>query len=92
MFPLVAGQLPYSLSALFERQKDLVPDVARISEIVGQTYVRHTRLKTTGHGFELRDEVFETEGFTHRLGAGGFTHDVHHVDMKVVVSRLICLS
>lgn len=90
MLPLVAGQL--LLPALFEREKDLVPEVASIPKVVSKTDMCHAGLETTGHALELRDEVFEPESFTHRLCAGSVTHDMHHMDMKVVIGWLICLS
>lgn len=77
---------------LFQRQKDSVPQVVGFAEGVGECDIRHSGFRATGHGFELGDDVFETEGFTGSLGAGGLEHHMDDVDVEMVERRLVCIE
>lgn len=79
-----------ALLAPFERLEDVGPQLIRFAEVVGQTYVCHTGLWATAHGFELRDDVFEAECFAYGLCNTRFELDVNNVDVEMIVSGLIC--
>ena len=70
--------------------KDLRPQLTGFSEVVSQTDVRHAGIWTAGHGLELGNYVFQSEGFTGGLGTAGLEHGVHNVDVEMVVGRLVC--
>lgn len=42
--------------------------------------------------FKLGDDVLESECFADCLGACGFTHHVHHVDVEMIVGWLVWIS
>lgn len=60
-----------------------------LAEDVGQAHVCHAGVGPAGEGFELEDEVLETESFAGGLGGGGFEHHVHDMDVEVVKCGLI---
>ena len=89
-----ASPIPFSLShlqrPLLKRQEDLGPQLARFTDVVRQADICHAGLGAAEESFELRDEVFEAEGFAGGLGGAGFEHGVDDVDMEMVVCWLIC--
>ncbi|KAL8639835.1 MAG: hypothetical protein Q9228_003169, partial [Teloschistes exilis] len=68
---------------LFQRQENFVPQIVGFAERVCERDVCHPARGGGGHGFELGDDVFETEGFSGGLGACGFEHYVDNVDVEV---------
>lgn len=49
----------------------------------------HASFFVATHVLELRNDVAEPQSFADALGGAGFEHDVHNVDVEVVVCRLI---
>ena len=95
MNPDTWGCDPTRISALVgptERLKDISPELIRFTKVVRQAHVCHRGLGATVHVLELRDDIFESECFSHGLSAACFELNVDNVDVEMVIGRLICRS
>lgn len=74
---------------LLQHPEYILPQLARLAEMVRQAHVLHPGCLVTGQMLERGDDVLEPEGFADGLGAAGFEHDVDDVDVEVVVCWLV---
>jgi hypothetical protein len=78
----------WSLSR-FQLPKQACPQFAGFPQEIGQTHVRHTSILAAAYRLELRDDVLEAERLSRSLCLASFKHDVHDVDMEVVIRWLV---
>lgn len=76
------------LSSL-ELPKAFLPQFILFTEEIQQICPVHARLVAALHGLELRNHVPEPKRLADALGRAGLHHDVHDVDVEVVVRRLV---
>lgn len=80
-----------SLLALLQGQENLSPQLAGVTNGVGQIDLVEAGIWTASHTFELGDEIWQREGFAYRLRGIGLSGDRDDVDVKMVVRRLVFL-
>ena len=83
------GLVATRLLSLLQRPKNTRPQFISLAYKIGQANIRHTRIVVTRHGFQLRNNVLQTECLPGSLCTAGFQHYVDNVDVEVVVGWLI---
>ena len=86
---LESGLIANRLLSLLQRSKNTRPQFISLAYKIGQANICHARVIVTGHGFQLRDDVLQTECLSSSLCTAGFQHYVDNVDVEVVVGWLV---
>ena len=86
---LESGLVAIRLLSLLQRPKNTRPQLISLAYKIGQANICHTGIVVTGHGFQLRDDILQTECLSGCLCTAGFQHYVDNVDVEVVVGWLV---
>ena len=84
-----SGRMCLTLGRLFQRSKDIRPQLASFAERVRETYTGHASVLVVGQARKVGNEILESESLSRGLSRASLERDVHDVDVEVVVSWLI---
>ena len=77
------------LSSRLQNAEYLLPQLARLPKMICEPHILHPGRIVTRQVLQRGNDVFETQGFPDGLRGASFEHDVHDVDVKVVICRLV---